>query len=100
MRKIRHFVKSAIIIVNYVLYPHELQHLQSNTYTIIPTLHHIFSSLRCNLCDREFSQSTHRRTHMKEAHGDERKFQCHLCSKCFKRKEHLDKHLVFHGNER
>ncbi|XP_050722864.1 zinc finger protein 358-like isoform X1 [Eriocheir sinensis] len=51
-------------------------------------------SYRCKVCDSLYSQSSHLKTHMKNAHGDNPGFRCDQCSVVLLCRSSLRRHLA------
>ena len=53
----------------------------------------------CNVCDKIFKRKDHLRNHYR-IHSNERPFSCDYCDKSFKTKHHLTRHTRSHTGER
>lgn len=53
---------------------------------------------KCNVCNREFSDSSSRRRH-EEIHSGKRKYKCSFCDYASFQKANLDRHLKLHSNK-
>ncbi len=58
------------------------------------------SSFLCEVCDRSFKTSTHRKTHIERDHMKIRKYKCEFCDKGFYAQHDLGTHLRVHTGER
>ena len=54
----------------------------------------------CNLCDKNFTEMTYVRLHVKTTHSEELAFPCADCEKKFKTKADVKKHAARHAGER
>ena len=52
---------------------------------------------KCNSCDKLFPRKSKLIAHMQSVHSTDRPEACHLCSKNYKTKSDLTKHLKLHG---
>ncbi|KAL3232787.1 Zinc finger protein MSN4 [Nakaseomyces bracarensis] len=50
----------------------------------------------CHLCTKAFKRSEHLKRHIRSVHSTERPFACHLCDKKFSRSDNLSQHIKTH----
>lgn len=51
----------------------------------------------CHLCTKAFKRSEHLKRHIRSVHSTERPFACHLCDKKFSRSDNLSQHIKTHS---
>ena len=49
--------------------------------------------LKCPICDKGIKYKDNLDRHMREVHGEEKKYKCSDCSAAYTRKEHLEQHI-------
>ena len=50
--------------------------------------------IKCNLCDKEYVSTSSLNRHIKEKHGDQKRFVCIQCKKEFSETAALDSHVM------
>ncbi|ODV57913.1 uncharacterized protein ASCRUDRAFT_40198 [Ascoidea rubescens DSM 1968] len=51
----------------------------------------------CTLCSRKFKRQEHLKRHFRSLHTGEKPFTCHKCGKKFSRSDNLGQHIKTHG---
>ncbi|CAI4049434.1 hypothetical protein SUVZ_13G1760 [Saccharomyces uvarum] len=50
----------------------------------------------CHICSKSFKRSEHLKRHVRSVHSNERPFACHICDKKFSRSDNLSQHIKTH----
>nr|CAD7198490.1 unnamed protein product [Timema douglasi] len=54
---------------------------------------------KCDVCDKSFKRKSHLNKHLL-SHSEQRKYKCDVCEKSFKVKGELNRHLLVHSEQR
>lgn len=54
----------------------------------------------CDICGASFSQRSNLQSHKRATHFDDKRYKCHLCEKCFKRRRYIIKLHIHNCNYR